>query len=523
MNPRSNSTLIQIFVVITGLILSSLSGWFLYKIEEKAIIIEFRKDVNERAASLYREIIINFEALRSLAILFDGDTIPDSKQFSKAAKGTLSRHHDIQALEWIPRVIHSERDKYESKQQEKFPEFEFTERKKQGHMITAKAREEYFPVYYVEPLVGNEPAFGFDLSSNSTRLKALELSRNTATPQATASITLVQERAQQKGFLAFLPIFKGIPATLNKRRENLKGFVLGVYRIGDIFSSSALNDELLGIEIKLVDETLPSEPDTLYIHKSRSGFTVHERIFYRRVLPEIWGRQWSLIASPTLSYIKVRRSRLPEVVFIAGIVFTLFIATYIHIITRRANTIQRIVNEKTNELNEANKKLKKLSRVDGLTGIANRRFMDEFLDKEWLRAIRSKTTVSFILIDIDFFKLFNDNYGHPEGDECLKRVAATLKSLVNRPGDLVARYGGEEFAIVISDTEQAELVARHCRRSIEELQIPHEFSEVSDVVTISVGVCTTFPEKGTDPGLVITSADKALYAAKKAGRNRVEQ
>ena len=278
MDSNNHSRLILIFIVITGVLLSSLSGWFFYKTEEKSIIIEFRKDVDERAASLYREMAINFETLRSLAILFNRDTIPDWELFSLEAKKILSRHHDIQALEWIPRVIHSERATYEAKQHQEFPGFEITERQEQGHMMTAGERQEYYPVYYVEPLIGNEAALGFDLASNTTRLEVLEKSRDFAIPLATASITLVQESANQKGFLAFLPIYEGNPTTLDGRRENLKGFVLGVYRVSDIFTSSALNGELLGIEIKLIDETLSSSHDILHIHKSRIGFTAHRSI-----------------------------------------------------------------------------------------------------------------------------------------------------------------------------------------------------------------------------------------------------
>jgi diguanylate cyclase (GGDEF)-like protein len=523
MDSNNHSRLMLMIVVITGVILSSLSGWFLYKVQEKAIIGEFQKDVDERAASLYREVTINFETLRSLAILFNGDTVPELQQFSLESKRILTRYPDIQALEWIPRIIHSERTTYVSKQRKEYPEFEITERKEQGHMVTAEEREEYFPVYYVEPLIGNEAAFGFDLASNPTRLEALEKSRDTATPRATASITLVQEHENQKGFLAFLPIYKGVPSTVAKRRDNLMGFVLGVYRISNIFTSSSLNDSLLGIEMKLIDETLSSGHDILHIHKSGTGFTADESITYRKELPVIWGRKWSLIASPTLSYIAVRRDMLPLATFVSGIIFTLFIALYIHIISRRAATIQKLVVKKTNELNEANIKLELLSRTDGLTEVANRRYMDEFIDNEWLRAIRDKSSLSFILIDIDFFKLYNDNYGHPEGDKCLKKVAARLKGLVHRPGDLVARYGGEEFALVLTGTEEAKPVANSCRQSIEELQIPHEFSQVADVVTISVGLSTVSPEKGTDPSLVIDAADKALYKAKEGGRNRVEQ
>jgi len=521
MDSNNYSRLMLIIVVITGVILSSLSGWFLYKVEEKAIIAEFHKDVDEHAASLYREVIINFETLRSLAILFNRDTVPDLKQFSLESQKILTRHSDIQALEWIPRIIHSERTTYVSEQRKEYPEFEITERKEQGHMVTAEEREEYFPVYFVEPLIGNEAAFGFDLASNPARLDALEKSRDTATPQATASITLVQEHENQKGFLAFLPIYKGTPSTVAKRRDNLMGFVLGVYRISNIFTSSSQNDTLLGIEMKLVDE-ISSGHDILYIHKSRTGFAAHERITYRKELPVIWGRKWSLIASPTLSYIAVRRDMLPLAIFVSGIIFTFFIAVYIRIISKRAATVQKMVVEKTNELNEANIKLELLSRTDGLTEIANRRYMDEFIDNEWLRAIREKSSLSFILIDIDFFKLYNDNYGHPAGDECLRKVAARLKGLVHRPGDLVARYGGEEFALVLTGTEEAKVVANSCRQSIEELQILHEFSPAADVVTISVGLCTFAPEKGTDPSLVIDAADKALYKAKEGGRNRVE-
>jgi len=275
--------------------------------------------------------------------------------------------------------------------------------------------------------------------------------------------------------------------------------------------------------MKIVDETLISSHDILHIHESGAEYDVYESINYRKELPEVWGRKWSLIASPTLSYMAVRRDFLPLAIFVSGIIITIFISLYIYLISRGAATIQRLVIEKTKELNEANKALKMLSRTDGLTGIANRRFMDEFIAKEWLRAIRNKLSISFILIDIDFFKLYNDNYGHPKGDECLKKVAATLKSLVRRPSDLIARYGGEEFALVLSDTKEAELVANNCRQSIEELQIAHKFSEAANVVTISVGLCTVSPDKGTDPKLVIDTADKALYKAKDGGRNRVEQ
>jgi len=516
---KANSAAMQIFVMVCGILLSILSGWFLYNIEERTIISEFQKDIDERATSLSREIEINIEALYTLAALFSQESTPDFTAFTTQAKKTLNRHKDIQALEWVPRVPHAQRQAYETKLKKDFDDFEFTERRTQGHMAVAQARAEYFPVYYVEPLVGNEAAFGFDLASSEIRRLTLEESRDSARAKATASITLVQENSKKKAFLAFLPIYKGQPNTLVKRKINLQGFVLGVYRIEDIFASSTLNDELLGLEIEVIDNTDPDNIDLLYSHSSSTGFTVDKNITYKKQLPDILGRQWSLIGSPTQSYISVRRSVLPLFVFGAGIIFTLLITVYIRSITKQAFLVQSIVIEKTNELNKANKRLKKLSRIDGLTGIANRRFMDEFLDREWLRAIRQESSVSFLLIDIDFFKAYNDNYGHLAGDECLKKVGACLKKQVNRAVDMVARYGGEEFAFVLLDTHDVELIAQRCLKSIEALNIKHEFSEVEPVVTISIGYCTVIPKKGSDPSSLIAAADDALYKAKERGRN----
>lgn len=523
MGTKKKALIIQILVAITGVILSSMSSWFLYQMEEQVIINEFEKDVNDRVASLYREISINFETPKSLAILFNSDKVPEFKQFRIEAKKIINRHDDIYTLEWIQRIIHSERAQYESQLQKDYPGFELTEQTKQGDMVTAKERAEYLASYYIEPLIRNETEFGFDLASNPTQLEVLEKVRDTATPLAITGISLLQLKENKKAFLAILPIYKGIPTTVEKRREDLRGFVLGVFPISDIFERSALSIEPLGIEMKLVDESESSRHDILHVHNSRTGFTAYKSITYRKELPDIWGLKLSLIASPTLRYIDEKRDSQPLVIFASGILAAFFIVLYINIISRRNATIEQIVVSKTKELNEANKKLLIISRIDGLTEVVNRRYMDEFIDKEWQRAIRNNSSISFILIDIDFFKLYNDNYGHPAGDECLKKVAEKLKSLLHRPGDLVARYGGEEFALVLTDTEEAGFVANNCRQSIEELQISHEFSEVASTITISVGFCTIAPQKSTDPSLIIDYADKALYNAKRAGRNRVAQ
>jgi diguanylate cyclase (GGDEF)-like protein len=175
------------------------------------------------------------------------------------------------------------------------------------------------------------------------------------------------------------------------------------------------------------------------------------------------------------------------------------------------------------KLEETNRQLQCLSSLDGLTGIPNRRSCDEFMEKEWRRAVRDAQSFAMIMLDIDFFKSFNDTYGHLAGDDCLRSVATALHELVKRPGDLIGRYGGEEFIVLLPETDikGAGAVAEAMRLAVVALGIPNAASTVADRVTLSAGVAATVPEKSTAVKDLIAAADKALYQAKKEGRNRV--
>ena len=183
----------------------------------------------------------------------------------------------------------------------------------------------------------------------------------------------------------------------------------------------------------------------------------------------------------------------------------------------------RALRQSEHLLAAANIELQKMASLDGLTGIANRRSFDEAMHTEWQRGQRDKAPLSLVLCDIDCFKRFNDTYGHQAGDTCLKAAAAMLAAQLKRPADLAARYGGEEFAVVLPATnlDGALRMAAQCRAGMEALAIAHSGGP-GGLVTLSIGVASVIPAPGDTMEHLIARADKALYAAKNGGRNRVE-
>jgi diguanylate cyclase (GGDEF)-like protein len=203
-------------------------------------------------------------------------------------------------------------------------------------------------------------------------------------------------------------------------------------------------------------------------------------------------------------------------------------ALRVHQLKASERRLTTVVSERTAELVErsqqleiANKRLEQLATLDGLTNIANHRRFKEFLAQQWHHSHREQQPLSMLLMDVDYFKLYNDTYGHQGGDSCLKQVAAVLGETIKRTTDLAARYGGEEFVVVLSNTDKsgAMVVAERIRALVEELQIPHMASTINPYVTLSIGIASVVPNHENQAEDLIAAADRALYHAKENGRN----
>jgi diguanylate cyclase (GGDEF)-like protein len=175
------------------------------------------------------------------------------------------------------------------------------------------------------------------------------------------------------------------------------------------------------------------------------------------------------------------------------------------------------------ELKRQRDLLSRLSLQDGLTGIPNRRSFDEHYDREWRRAFRNQAEIAIIMCDIDHFKSYNDSYGHLAGDDCLRRVAGLMRTILERPADLVARFGGEEFICVLPETglSGSMAIAEKLRGSVVSMEITHQYSPVAPMLTVSLGVAAAVPNNEMKSSDLISCADKQLYLAKQGGRNRV--
>ncbi len=372
----SKSKLIFLFTLsCIGIAFSIFSFIRIQNLELRTFSSEFKRGAENRIFALQNNINSKINEVISLEAFFNSSDRIEREEFHSFANLLLHHKTGIHALEWIPRVPDAEREIFEELARlDGFSDFQITERIKQGLMIRAKKHDEYFPVYYVEPHEGNEKALGFNLISNPRQVESLGSSRDTAEMRASPMVTLVQEVGHQSAFLVYQPIYnqKEPPGSVEERQKGLKGFVSGVFRIGDLVKETLSSISPRGIDLYLFD-TSESDPAKrfLYSYASRTrpegSLPIKDESTlkqgYNYSLPvKVVDRTWQIYAVPTPAFFAAHKNWNKWVVPVTIFIFTVFLVGYLYIVFIRAEeskqhtqTLSEIVNKLELEIAERNR------------------------------------------------------------------------------------------------------------------------------------------------------------------------
>ena len=348
--PEKNRINLQVISIVCLGLCISISLFFVIRGYETAKTEnDFKLLALDRANSIGREIENNEQALQSIYSLFRSSEYVTRDGFDEFCKYLLAYHNDIQALGWIPRISSQQREDHEREvQAEGYPDYQITKMLPQGGVVRADDSKEHFPVYYIEPYIGNEVAMGFDLSTNQERFEALCLSRDIGKAVGTSRITLVQEEGDQYGFLIFVPVYHKQASidTIEERRANLTGLVSGVFRVGDLVEGTLGYLKGQGVDVYLFDTSNPQDVQFLYYHPSRLGHDVSPPLSLEEIKSEglyvstilnVAGRKWSIVCKPTPVFMKKRYIWYPWGFLIGGLLLTGFIVVCFYTISDRAS------------------------------------------------------------------------------------------------------------------------------------------------------------------------------------------
>ncbi|MDK1290600.1 CHASE domain-containing protein [Pseudoalteromonas umbrosa] len=510
---RHYAGLLQGLVVLLGFSLTGFLGYALHAEQQRLMTQEFNQEYLLRVDSFKQNVLSHLATLHSLAILFETQTYVTKPLFKRVSAELIAYHSGIQALEWAPRVVHESRAEFEQEGLNHHSHFSITERHSSGAMQYAAERSEYYPIQFVEPIYNNEIVLGFDLLSDMRRKSTIQASRDLALPLATSSLKLVQDPKGHSAFLAMRPVYLDSPVTVLEKREHILGFVVGVFKVQALIAQSKLgkNEGDIAFTIKDVTEQTAQE-----LHRDGTLEAGTPPVI---AWIEVWGRDWQISATPSAQFIASRTSAMPYIVLVIGFLSTTLTVLYVRLLYRKQLAIAQAVRAKTYELDKANAQLQVLTQVDGLTQVSNRRLFDLQLQKEFRRAARISSPISLLVVDIDYFKEYNDRYGHIMGDECLRSVAQALNTLAKRPCDVFARIGGEEFVFILPDTERVDSLCDQCLEVVQGLKIRHEGSDASKFVSVSIGGAVMRPSSHESAEIALNHADRAMYTAKENGRN----
>ncbi|MDR3569674.1 MAG: CHASE domain-containing protein [Syntrophobacteraceae bacterium] len=365
----------QLGVIMPVLVACVLTGFVFVNVRQaewKRAQLVFERQSSDISDSLLANIGSYLEVMYSTESFFLANPSVDRNAFHLFTRGLLARHPGIQALEWIPAVPGKKRSSYEdAARNDGFSQFQIAAQDSKKKLVPAPSKDEYFPVYYVEPYGGNEKALGYDLSTNPARLEALEKARDLGAAIATSRLMLVQETGTQSSVLLFLPVYStgSVPGDIPSRRRSLKGFIVGVFRIGDIVATALRPFNQRDIAIDLLDKSAPYGEQLLFTSRARpfeaatSGAVEKggwEALFHLHDF-EVGGRKWSIVCSPTASYRANLHLWEAWAVLMGGLFFSVMLGAFLLVVIGQSAATECIVVVRTAELSQLNRELSRLN------------------------------------------------------------------------------------------------------------------------------------------------------------------
>jgi len=474
---------------------------------EHALQGAFDYRVREANELIRQRVMIYEQVLRATKGLFvvSGDVTREMFRKYVDSLNLTVNYPGIQGIGFSELISPAEKERHiESVRREGFPEYTI---RPDGR------REVYSSIVYLEPFSGmNLRAFGFDMYSEPVRHAAMEKARDTGTTALSGKVTLVQETGGeiQAGFLMYLPVYREeLPyATPGQRRKDLAGWVYAPFRMGD-FMRGLFDDLGIDVDIEIYDDSNLTEQGCMFDARKDVQALGSATRFRNVSTIEAANHKWTVAIAALPVFEQRLDSGRPQLILQAGISISLLLALLMWI----------FLDDRARALHAANQAMQ-LALYDPLTGLPNRKLLDERLQQALAAARRNGGRVALLFIDLDKFKPVNDNYGHSYGDLLLKEVALRLRSCV-RESDTASRLGGDEFVALLPEVEGEHDVGVVADKVLQRLTMPYRIAGHTFDISASIGAAL-YPEDGVDSKTLTRSADLAMYAAKNSGRANVK-